>query len=461
MDTLSSLVIAAVVTLIFLFSYVRNHRQREKKVREALANGKLFSDGPRSQHPQIDTTRCIGCASCTQVCPEGDVLGMVGGKAAIVKAHKCIGHSLCFEACPVGAITMMMSSPGMNANMPYLTDEFETTIRNIFIVGELGGLALIKNAVNQGRQAIDTIHARIAAGGRNWGHDVFDVIIVGAGPAGICASLRAIEKKLNYLTLEQDEIGGTVAKYPRQKLVMTSPVEFPLYGKFSKTELSKENLLEFWVKVMKRADFKARTGEKVDEIQIAADGAFRVTTAKGSYAAHAVVLALGKTGTPRKLGVAGEERGKVMYRLIEADHYRNSNILIVGGGDSAVEAAMGLASQPGNKVTLSYRQASFSRIKERNSRRIEEQLSKKQLSVLFNSSPVEIKEKSVVLDVSGATQEIANDYVWVFAGGTPPYDFLKRIGVGFGTKDITVEAGREAMHTAEDKSKLLAAGPAR
>jgi len=456
MNTLSSFVIAAAITLIFLFSYMRSHRQREKKAAEALANGKLFSDGPRSQHPQIDTTRCIGCGSCTQVCPEGDVLGMVGGKAAILKGHKCIGHSLCYEACPVGAITMVMSSPGMNANMPYLTDEFETTIRNIFIVGELGGLALIKNAVNQGRQAIDTIDARISASGRTWGNDVFDVIIVGAGPAGICASLRAIEKKLNYLTLDQDEIGGTVAKYPRQKLVMTSPVEFPLYGKFSKTELSKENLIEFWTKVMKRADFKARTGEKVEEIQSEPDGTFRVITAKGSYLAAAVILALGKTGTPRKLGVKGEEHGKVMYRLIEADHYRNCNILVVGGGDSAVEAAMGLAFQPGNKVTLSYRQARFSRTKERNAHRIEECLRKKQLSVLFNSSPVEIKDKSVVLDVSGTTQEIANDYVWVFAGGTPPYDFLKKIGLGFGTKDISVEASREALQAAEEREELAA-----
>lgn len=456
MNTLSAFVIAAALTLIFMLSYLRKHRQREKKVLEALAHGKVFSEGPRSQHPQIDTTRCIGCAACTQVCPEGDVLGMVGGKAAIVKGHKCIGHSLCFDACPVGAITMVLSSPGMNANMPYLTAEFETTVKNMFIVGELGGLALIKNAVNQGRQAIDTIHARIGASGRKWGNDVFDVLIVGAGPAGICASLRAIEKNLNYLTLEQDEIGGTVAKYPRQKLVMTSPVEFPLYGKFNKTELSKENLIEFWTKVMKRADFKARTGEKVDDIGIEPDGTFRVTTSKGSYISHAVVLALGKSGTPRKLGVKGEERGKVMYRLIEADHYRNCNILVVGGGDSAVEAAMGLAHQPGNKVTLSYRQPSFSRIKERNSQRLEELLKKKQLAVVFNSSPLEIKDKSVVLGVAENEQEIANDYVWVFAGGTPPYEFLKKIGVGFGTKDITVEASREALQAADDRRHLAA-----
>ncbi len=456
MDTLVAFLIAAAVTCFFVFSYSRKNRQREQKAREALANGKVFSEGPRSQHPQIDTTRCIGCAACTHVCPEGDVLGMLGGKAAIVKGHKCIGHSLCAEACPVGAITMVMASPGVNANIPYLTDEFETTLKNMFIIGELGGLALIKNAVNQGRQAIDTIHHRIQSRGRTWGSDVFDVIIVGAGPAGICASLRAIEMQLNYLTLEQDEIGGTVAKYPRQKLVMTSPVEFPLYGKFTKTELSKENLIEFWHKVMKRADFKARTGEKVDDIQVEPDGTFRVITAKGSYLAHAVILALGKAGVPRKLGIKGEEQGKVMYRLIEADHYRNHNILVIGGGDSAVEAAMGLSHQPGNKVTLSYRQGSFGRIKERNSQRIEELTRKRALTVLFNSSAVEIKESSVVLDVAGQPHELPNDYVWIFAGGTPPYDFLKKIGVGFGSKDITVEVSREAVQAADDKKKLAA-----
>ena len=203
--------------------------------------------------------------------------------------------------------------------------------------------------------------------------DVYDVLIVGAGPAGITASLRAIEKNLKYVTVEQDEVGGTVAKYPRQKLVMTSPVEFPMYGKFKKTELSKENLLTFWDKVLHRADFQVRAGEKVDAIKKGSDGIFTVTTSKSQYRTRAVILALGKTGTPRKLGVKGEEMPKVMYRLIEADHYINKKILVVGGGDSAVEAAMGLAHQAGNEVTLSYRQDRFSRIKERNSTRVDEE----------------------------------------------------------------------------------------
>jgi thioredoxin reductase (NADPH) len=277
------------------------------------------------------------------------------------------------------------------------------------------------------------------------GTGVYDLLIVGAGPAGISASLRAIEHKLDYVTLERDEIGGTVAKYPRQKLVMTSPVEFPMYGKFKKTELSKETLLAFWDTVLNRADFNVIAGEKVDDIKKNGDGVFTVVTPTNHYRARAVVLALGRTGTPRKLGVQGEELPKVMYRLIEADHYINKQILVVGGGDSAVEAAMGLAHQIGNKVTLSYRQERFSRIKERNSTRIAECINKGKVTVLFNSSPVEFREGSAVIDVNGKQQTIPNDFVRIFAGGTPPNDFLKKIGVGFGMRDMASEASNEAV----------------
>jgi putative YpdA family bacillithiol system oxidoreductase len=323
----------------------------------------------------------------------------------------------------------------------------------MFIIGELGGLALIKNAVNQGRDCVDTIGRRLSV---NKTHasavDLYDVLIVGAGPAGISASLRAAEKKLNYITLEQSEIGGTVAKYPRQKLVLTSPVEFPMHGKFKKTELSKENLLEFWGQVLKRADFKCRSGEKVEHIAKGEDYIFRVTTNKGEFRARHVILALGKSGNPRKLGVKGEELPKVMYRLIEADHYVNKKILVVGGGDSAVEAAMGLASQVGNTVTLSYRQATFSRIKERNNQRIQEFIRKGKLKVLFNSNPVEFRQDSVLMEAGGKQQTIPNDFVWIFAGGEPPTAFLKKIGVGFVNRDITTEGSREAK---EAKQAIL------
>ncbi len=457
MDTLITLVIAAAICVFFLRGYLKALKQREAQARKAAEQGKLFSEGPKAQHPQIDTAYCIGCATCTTVCPEGDVLAMVAGKAAIVNGYKCIGHSLCAEACPVGAITMVMAPPSMGADLPYMTPEYETSIENLFIIGELGGLALIKNAVNQGRDCVDTVAQRMANSRPSTQSDVYDLIIVGAGPAGISASLRAIENKLRYLTLEQDEIGGTVAKYPRQKLVMTSPVEFPMYGKFKKTELSKEHLLAFWDMVLNRSDFNCETGAKVEQVLKSDDMVFTIKTATNEYRSRAVILALGKTGTPRKLGIPGEELPKVMYRLIEADHYVNKKILVVGGGDSAVEAAMGLASQVGNKVTLVYRSAQFSRIKERNAKRIEDFMKKGKVEVLFETNPKQVKPESVVLDVKGSIHEIPNDYMWVFAGGIPPYDFLKKIGIRFGLRDISPEASTEARKQVEEKRELARA----
>ncbi|HEY6266906.1 MAG TPA: NAD(P)-binding domain-containing protein [Candidatus Acidoferrum sp.] len=448
MDSTVAFLIAVAVIAFFMWRYLKEQKQKDAQARAAVEKGKLYSEGPKSQHPYIDEAYCIGCAACTMVCPEGDVLAMVGGKAAIVNGHKCIGHSLCADVCPVGAITMVLASPSMGADMAMLTPQYETSIKNLFIIGELGGLALIKNAVNQGRDCIDNISNRsMAFGSRRSVADVLDVLIVGAGPAGISASLRAAEKKLNYLTVDEGEMGGTVAKYPRQKLVMTSPVEFPTYGKFKKTELSKEELIAFWNQVLQRADFKFRKGEKVEDIKRGEDRIFTIATTKNQYRAHAVVLALGKSGSPRKLGVKGEELPKVMYRLIEADHYVNKRILVVGGGDSAIEAAMGLAHQVGNQVTLSYRKEALSRIKDRNAQRIQECLRKGKLKVVFNSIPVEFKQDAVVLDVQGKPQQLPNDFVWIFAGGEPPTAFLKKIGVGFGMRDLTPEASNEARQT--------------
>ena len=454
MDTLATFAFGAIILAFFLLSYRRQEKKKAAAARLSAEKGKLHSSGPQAQYPLIDISHCIGCGGCTTICPEGDVLAMFGGKAVIVNGHKCIGHSLCAEACPVGAITMVTAGASVSADMPFLTPEHETSIPNLFIVGELGGLALIKNAVNEGRDCVDTITQRFE-GGTKSAAGVYDLLIVGTGPAGISAALRAAEKKLNYVAVEQDEeVGGTVAKYPRQKLVMTSPVQFPTYGKFTKRELSKEELIAFWHKVMERADFKVRTGEKVQDIKKGEDNIFTVVTTKDHLRARAVILALGKTGSPRKLGVKGEGLPKVMYRLIEADHYINKQILVVGGGDSAIEAAMGLGQQVGNKVTLSYRKESFSRIKERNTQRIQECMRVGTVKVVFNSAPVEFKEEAVMLEVNGNVEQIPNDFVWIFAGGEPPTAFLKKIGIGFGMQDMTAQGSGEAKQAAREKKEL-------
>jgi thioredoxin reductase len=208
--------------------------------------------------------------------------------------------------------------------------------------------------------------------------------------------------------------------------------------------VSKEELLDFWRGAARETGLRVNAGERVQDIRREESGLFTLTTARGRYTTRTVVLALGRRGTPRRLDIPGEELPKVMYSLLEAEAYRNVRIVVVGGGDSAVEAAMGLAHQPGNQVTLSYRGGSFTRIKERNARRLEGVVAAGRLQVLYDSRPVEITEHEVVLEVGGVHQVVPNDFVWIFAGGLPPTELLEKIGVRWGARDITAEGAREA-----------------
>lgn len=438
----------AAVLAAAVAGHLRSHRKREVAALAAAERAGLNrEDGPRAQHPAINIDHCIGCGACVTACPEGDVLAVIGGKAALVNGGRCIGHGLCAEACPVGAIEIVMASPSMTADLPALTPDLETSVPNLFIAGELGGLALIKNAVNQGRDCVDRIAERIPALRHqpDLGAPPLDLVIVGAGPAGLSASLRALELGLRFVTLEAEEFGGTVAKYPRQKLVMTSPVEFPVYGKLNKREISKESLIELWSTAAKRGGLNVRTQERVEAVLRDSAGRFMVRTAAGEYHALAVLMAIGRRGTPNKLGIPGEELPHVMYSLLDAEAYHHQKILVVGGGDSAVEAAMGLAAQKGNRVTISYRQPEFKRLKHRNQVRVEEQVAKGTLAVVFNSRPVEIRAGSATLEVDGQRQEVAADFIWIFAGGTLPKAFLEGIGIAFGRQDLSGAARQESL----------------
>lgn len=437
METTLILIVFFLLALLTVIPYVRSMRKKEAQAKKLQEEGKLMSGKPQAQHPHIDVSRCIGCGTCVSACPEGDVLAVVNGKAAIVNGYKCIGHGLCAEACPVGAIEIVMASPSVSADLPMLSPNYETNVSGLFIIGELGGMALIKNAVNQGRDCIAHIAERVRTVSPP-SEEHYDVAIIGAGPAGISASLAAIQNKLRYVTIEQDDIGGTVRQYPRQKLVMTSPVELPMYGKFKKLEITKEALLEFWDEVFQKAGLKIRTQEKVTDIK-KEDELFRIVTTNGEHRARCVVLALGRRGTPRKLGVDGESLDKVYYRLIEADHYKNNDLLIVGGGDSAVEAAMGLAVQQGNRVTLSYRGDAFTRIKDRNAKRLDQFVNEKRLTLLLKSQVKKIERESVVIGTGSGEQTLRNDYVWVFAGGEPPNAFLEKVGIQIGPKTLGAE----------------------
>ncbi|HTO93752.1 MAG TPA: NAD(P)-binding domain-containing protein [Bacteroidota bacterium] len=426
LDSLITLAIAAAVILSALIPYISHVRKSEATARKKFEEAKIAGlQAAVSAHPHINAIACIGCGGCVDACPEGDVLGIIDGKAVLVHGARCVGHGVCAEVCPVGAITMMMAAPGRSAELPILNEQFETNVPNMFIVGELGGLGLIKNAITQGKKVVETIRTRPRSS-----NGAYDVAVVGAGPGGLAAGLSAKSHKLKYVILEQGDAGGTILQYPRRKIVMTSPVDLPLWGKLKLTETSKETLLGLWEQILAKTQLKVNTNEKVLDIR-SAPGYFVLTTSAGEYKARHVILALGRRGTPRKLGVPGEGLGKVTYRLIDAETYKNNDVLVVGGGDSAVEAAIGLALHGTNRVTLSYRKEVFARLKERNSRRLEEFKKKNAVNVVLNSNVREIREKEVDIETSEGLKVLPNDYVFIFAGGEMPFEFLKKTGIRF------------------------------
>jgi len=373
----------------------------------------------------IEEAKSLGAD--TRACPEDGVIGMVKGVAHVVQAAKCIGHGLCADVCPVGAIVVGLGDLSARPDVPMLSDDLETTVRGVFIAGELGGLALIRNAIEQGVRGIEAVAQRCR---EERGRADADVLIVGAGPAGLAASLRAKELGLSSITIDQNDLGGTVRKYPRRKLVMTQPVDLPIYGRVKRTEFVKEDLIGFWEHII--AEQRITVRERVKFLGTHRENGHLVSeTSNGPIATRCVLLALGRRGTPRRLGVPGEEQEKVLYQLMDAATYRGLRCLVVGGGDSAIEAALGLAAQPGNQVTLSYRKPEFFRIKARNAERIRAAGAEGAVKLALASEVRSIGTEHVDLALGARAARLPNDFVFVFAGGEPPYPLLKGMGVRF------------------------------
>jgi thioredoxin reductase (NADPH) len=429
MESLIIWIITGVLVIAVVTPYYIKFRKRQKadleRRQEAVGLG---LHKPRGQYPLIDMALCIGCGSCVEACPEEDVLGIVFGRATIINGQRCVGHGYCEQVCPVGALKVGLGDIKTRADIPITDENFQTNVTGIYIAGELGGLSLIKNAIEQGQ----TVMAHIANGSRrSRSNEIYDVIIIGAGPAGLSSSLSAKKQNLNYLTFDRQDPGGTILQYPRQKLVMTQPIEIPFYGWLKKEEYSKEFLLQIWQEIIRQNQLNIHSCEKVDKV-VPSGETFEVITPNAAYRATNIVLAMGRRGAPRKLGVKGEDLSKTFYQLIDANSYQHKDLLIVGGGDSAVEAAIGLGRQKGNKVSISYRQTKFARVKKKNEERIHELINEKKVHPIFNSNLLEIKENTVVLKIGDDVTEIPNDYVFIFAGGEPPFKMLQEVGIVFG-----------------------------
>ncbi len=415
------LFIAAVVLIVYLRKNKNDSETTSAKIERAIEMG--FHE-PVSLHPVVNVDTCIGSGACVAACPEHDILGIKDGHASVINASRCVGHGACFHACPLGAITLCIGTEKRGVELPHLSTEFETNLPGLFIAGELGGMGLIKNAVEQGKQAVENFKRKI----KKSKSAKYDLIIVGAGPAGISASLAAAKDNLKFLTLEQDTLGGTVFNFPRAKVVMTAPMNLPLHGKLKLFETSKSELLEIWKTVLDKNNISIQEQEKVESIE-KIDDYFHVKTNNGDYTSSGVILAIGRRGTPRKLGVPGEQKEKVFYRLLEPELIHDQNVLIVGGGDSAIESAL-LLVEENNNVIISYRSESFSRLKAKNFERINYAIENRKLKVVFNSNVNEILDDKVRLKLSdNSVKEFDNDLVYIFAGGILPTDFLEKVGV--------------------------------
>src|SRR6202795_3581819 len=432
MDLIWSLAVYGLILAVAIFWYLRRqqriHAHHRKVLEKSVSSGMTE---PASLHPIIDDAKCLACGACVKACPEQphhEVLGLIDGKAVLIGPTDCIGHGACKVVCPFDAITLVFGTERRGLDIPVLKPNFESTVPGIYIAGEVGGMWLIKNALMQGQQALEAI---AKAGVKRPG--ALDVLIVGAGPAGLAASLAAKKMGLSYETVEQDALGGAVFQYPRGKLVMTAPVELPIVGKVQFRNTTKEELLKFWTQACKGNGLNIRYQERVEKIE-KKDGAFHVKTSTKQYVASTVLLGIGRRGTPRKLGVPGEELSKVVYRLIDPEQYRGQKVIVVGGGDSALEAAASIAELGDTEVILSYRGEAFQRAKQRNRQRVDAASASGQLKILLNSQIREIRPEEVIMKHSGKEMTLRNDAVIVSAGGILPNDFLKAVGIEVATK---------------------------
>jgi len=381
----------------------------------------------RPLHALVRADVCVGCGTCVDACPEPGAIVVVD-KRARVDLELCKGHGQCKDACPVGAIALSSGEGVQHVEVPDLSVHFESNVPGLYVIGELGGRGLIKNAINEGKLAIEHVAGERRGPRRAAGPSVFDVVIAGSGPAGLSAALECHRAGLSAVVLEQGTLSDSIHKYPRKKLLLAEPMKTPLYGDLWVADASKEMLLTVWQQLIDRTPLDVRTGCRVERIE-RDDRGFIVHAGETQVRGDAVVLALGRRGSPRRLGVPGEERDGVYYDIVEMEAFAGQAVLVVGGGDSAIESALGLAHQPGTRVTLAYRGSDFARAKERNRAHLDEAVAAGTVRLLLATEVRAIRDGAVTLEAAGERRDVPADSVIVRIGGEPPAAFLAAAGV--------------------------------
>lgn len=397
----------------------------------------------RRRLPQINTTTCLGCYACVDACPF-DVLEVQRFVAVVARPDACCGLSLCEQRCPNGSLVIREGEP--LADTPRLEASLESPdVPGVFLAGDVTGLSLIRNAIDQGARVALAIHARrrarpVARAAASEGlPNPYDVVVVGTGPAGLSAILEAHKSGLRALALEQGSVAESIRSFPRHKLVLDQGGGGP--RSLWLEQCQKEELVAKWTQTARRERLPILEQHRVTAVERVDKGrarfALRAQAPEGErefYAEH-VVLALGKRGSPRKLEVPVPEawHSHVHYSLVDARPFAGRKVLVVGLGDSAMEAAVALAGQPGSEVTLAARAPAFRRGKARNIEAVERLALGGRLTLLFDSSVTGFTAEGVSLEVAGERRDLDVSSLFVLIGARMPWEFLEALGVRKGS----------------------------
>ena len=424
-------------------------------------------DGPPYPHPVIITERCIGCHACVDACPH-DVLAIAGGVATPVARDQCMEDTSCQVECPVNpkaCVVVNTTKKIPPRKVPARDARFMTNVPGCFIVGDVSGTPLIKNATNEGADCVKHIHEELRDGAPPEPKADVEVAIIGVGPAGLSAAITAQRLGLSYAAVEQDRVLATIEAYPANKYVFFKPETMEPRGgvRPEGAGAQREAILAGWTRAMRETGVRVNEGESCKSVKRAEDGDyFVVQTERGpekarvTYNARRVVLALGNRGTPMKLKVPGEElkvtrdgrtEDKVKYKLTDPEAYKRKRIIVVGAGNSAVEAAVDLvATRRGdqitfrpdseiNDVTLVIRSDMKNDLKFGNKLQVYDCIDEGKIKVFFGTSVKEIRDEEVVL-MNARTEEVRatvpNDFVFAMIGGDRPTKFLESVGIKIG-----------------------------